>query len=100
MTNRAARNIRLNGYENRVTVACMDVSAAVDHFMPEGFDVVICNPPYRRPNSGRLSPSSEKQIARHEMKGTLDDFIRAAAFLLTMKGRFACVHLASRSVIY
>lgn len=98
MTNRAARNIRLNGYENRVTVTCMDVCAAVDHFMPESFDVVICNPPYRRPHSGRLSPSSEKQIARHEVKGTLDDFIRVAAFLLTMKGRFACIHLAGRSV--
>ena len=64
----------------------------------ESFDAVVCNPPYRQARSGRLSLSSEKQIARHEIKASLDDFVRAAAFLAKNKGCFACIHLGDRTV--
>ena len=98
MAERAARNIRLNGYQDRVVIAQMDIASAVERFKPESFDSVICNPPYRQATSGRLSLSSERQIARHELKATLDDFVRAAAFLLKNKGSFACIQLADRIV--
>ena len=98
MADRAERNVRLNGYEDRISIACMDISSATGHFMPESFDSVICNPPYRAASSGRLSPSREKQIARHELKASLDDFVQVAAFLLKNKGRFACIHLGDRTV--
>jgi tRNA1Val (adenine37-N6)-methyltransferase len=95
---RAQRNVRLNDYEDRIAIACMDISFARRHFIPESFDSVICNPPYRPANSGRLSPSQEKQIARHELKAGLDDFVQVTAFLLRNKGRFACIHLGDRAV--
>jgi tRNA1Val (adenine37-N6)-methyltransferase len=98
MADRAARNVRLNGYEDRIAIACMDVSSAAEHFKPESCDSVVCNPPYRRASSGRLSPSSEKQIARHELKARLDDFVNAAAFSLKNKGFFACLQVEDRTV--
>ena len=98
MADRAERNVRLNGYENRIVIACMDISSASCHFVAESFDSVICNPPYRAPSSGRLSPSWEKQIARHESKAGLQDFVQVAAFLLRNKGRFACIQLGERTV--
>jgi tRNA1Val (adenine37-N6)-methyltransferase len=98
MADRAERNVRLNGYEDRIAIGCIDISSATGHFMPESFDSVICNPPYRPASSGRLSPSGEKQIARHELKANLDDFVQVAAFLLKNKGRFACIHLGDRTV--
>jgi tRNA1Val (adenine37-N6)-methyltransferase len=98
MADRAARNIRLNGYEDRIVIAQMDIALTIERFKAESFDSVICNPPYRQATSGRLSLSSEKQIARHELKATLDDFVRAAAFLLKNKGSFACIHLGDRTV--
>jgi tRNA1(Val) A37 N6-methylase TrmN6 len=98
MAERAARNIRLNGYQDRIVIAQMDIASTVERFKPESFDSVICNPPYRQATSGRLSLSSERQIARHELKATLDDFVRAAAFLLKNKGSFACIQLGDRTV--
>jgi tRNA1Val (adenine37-N6)-methyltransferase len=98
MVHRAARNVKLNGYQDRILISCTDVSAVSDQFAADSFDMAICNPPYRRASSGRLSPSSEKQVARHETKGTLRDFVTAAGFLLNAKGRFACVYLAERAI--
>ena len=98
MAERAARNIRLNGYEDRIMIEQMDIVSTVERFKAESFDSVICNPPYRQASSGRLSLSCEKQIARHEVKATLDDFVSAAAFLLKNKGCFACIHLGDRAV--
>jgi tRNA1Val (adenine37-N6)-methyltransferase len=98
MAERAARNIRLNGYEDRIVIEQMDIASTMDRFKPESFDTVVCNPPYRQATSGRLSLSSEKQIARHEIKASLDDFVRAAAFLVKNKGCFACIQLSDRTV--
>ena len=98
MADRAAKNVRLNGYQDRITIAHIDISSAANYLMAESFDLAVCNPPYRRATSGRLSPSAEKQIARHEMKAKLQDFVQTAAFLLPSKGRFAAIQLADRAV--
>jgi tRNA1Val (adenine37-N6)-methyltransferase len=98
MAERAVRNVRLNGYEDRITIACIDIASTIRQLGPESFDSVISNPPYRQRSSGRLSPSGEKQIARHELKASLEDFVQLAAFLLKNKGRFACCHLGDRTV--
>src|SRR5688572_1345246 len=98
MAERAARSIQLNGYEDRIVIKHMDIASVAKRFKAESFDSVACNPPYRQASNGRLSPSSERQIARHELKASLADFVRAAAFLLKNKGCFACIQLADRMV--
>lgn len=98
MADRAMRNIRLNGYEDRIEIAQMDIASTVERFKPESFDAVVCNPPYRQARSGRLSLSSEKQIARHEIKANLNDFVMAAAFLVKNRGCFACIQLGDRTI--
>jgi tRNA1Val (adenine37-N6)-methyltransferase len=98
MADRAARNVRLNGYEDRIVIEQMDIASTVKRFKPESFDVVVCNPPYRQATSGRLSLSSERQVARHEIKANLDNFVGAAAFLVKNKGCFACIQLGDRAV--
>jgi tRNA1Val (adenine37-N6)-methyltransferase len=45
-----------------------------------------------------VSPDEERKIARHEIHGTLDDFLRAGAYLLPAKGRMALIYPAARSV--
>jgi tRNA1Val (adenine37-N6)-methyltransferase len=98
MRYRAHRNIRLNGFAGRVNIARGDVRS-IEQLGPQGsFDAVTCNPPYRNPRNGRLSLDAEKKVARHEMHGTLDDFIRAGAYLLAAKGRMALVYRGERIV--
>jgi tRNA1Val (adenine37-N6)-methyltransferase len=97
LAERAAYNVRLNGLEGRVKIISGDVRGRKDSPKPASFDVAVCNPPYRRPSSGRISVNDEKRIARHELNGDLVAFLRAGALLLRNKGRMALVYWADRS---
>jgi tRNA1Val (adenine37-N6)-methyltransferase len=98
MAGRAAKSVGLNGLQDRIDILRGDVRAIDRIAKPQTYDVVVCNPPYRRPTSGRLSPISEKQIARHEIHATLNDFVRAGVYLLSAKGRMAAIYPAVRAV--
>ena len=98
MASRARSNIELNQLDRRIQILQGDVRSIKDIAAPESCDAVVCNPPYRRPTSGRISPNLERRIARHECEGNLGDFINAAAYLLPVKGRMALIYSAARSV--
>ena len=94
----AQKSARLNRLASRVTILQCDVRRIARVLPPGGADLVVCNPPYRKPASGRVSPDAEKRIARHEIAGGLDDFTRAGAYLLRVNGRMAVVYPAVRTV--
>lgn len=94
----ARRNAELNGFGQRIQIIQGDVSTISRIADKEKFDGVLCNPPYRKPSSGRISPNAEKKIARHEIMGTLQEFLMAGKYLLTLKGRMALVYPAVRCV--
>lgn len=98
MAERARRNVDRNGLEARIQIVCADVRSFGDTSARETFDTVISNPPYRKPTSGRLSFNDERQIARHEMQGNLNDFIRGGVLLLRRKGNLAVIYPAIRSL--
>ncbi len=60
------------------------------------FDIVTTNPPYTPFHGGLESANLEKAIARHEIKASLDDFIKTASALLKDKGDFYMVHRPAR----
>jgi tRNA1Val (adenine37-N6)-methyltransferase len=95
---RARRNVQLNGLRERVTVHQGDVRN-IQEILPGGScHGVVCNPPYRRLASGRISPDAEKKIARHETAGSLVDFLRAGGYLMPVKGRMTLIYPAARLV--
>jgi len=98
MVERARRSIALNSFGDRLSMVHGDVSAIERLFRPGGFDLAVSNPPYRRLNSGRLNPDDEKRTARHEVRGRLGDFVRAARYLLRHGGRLTVVYPAVRLV--
>ena len=98
LAERAERNVKLNRLESKIQIRCGDVRLVQSLGSPESVDVVVCNPPYRQRDSGRTSPNDEKQVARHEIHGGLNDFLKAGAFLLRPNGRMTLVYLASRTV--
>ncbi|MFO7577956.1 MAG: SAM-dependent methyltransferase, partial [Pelovirga sp.] len=59
-------------------------------------DLVVTNPPYRTPGSGRIAPVGERAGARHELAGSVADFVAAAGWLLQPGGRLAVIYLAER----
>lgn len=94
----ARRNVILNRLQDRITIHHRDFRQIKHLFPPGSFDVVLSNPPYRRHRTGRLNPSMEKAIARHEIRGTLGELISAMAYLLPPKGRCYMIYPASRAV--
>ena len=94
----AQQNVILNHLEARISILHQDYRNLREAFPPGSFDVVISNPPYRKYRTGRLNPSTEKAIARHEMKGTIEELVAIAAYLLRPKGRCYLIFSASRAV--
>ena len=56
----------------------------------------MSNPPYRRSESGRVNPISEEAFARHELNGSLDTVLAAAAYAVKTRGKVAVIYPASR----
>jgi len=94
----AKKNALLNHLEHRISILHQDFRELKKIYPPGSFDVVFSNPPYRKYRTGRLNPSMEKAIARHEIKGTLEDLISIASYLLPPKGRCYLIFHALRIV--
>ncbi|MBA4348997.1 MAG: hypothetical protein C0415_03285 [Thermodesulfovibrio sp.] len=60
------------------------------------YDIVVSNPPFRKVKTGLLSVGDEKAIARHEIKLSLQDLIKAGSSLLKHHGRLCIIHLPER----
>jgi tRNA1Val (adenine37-N6)-methyltransferase len=94
----AKRNVVLNHLEDRISILKQDFRELRGVFQSGSFDVALSNPPYRKYRTGRINPSMEKAIARHEIKGTLENLISITSYLLPPKGRFTMIFPASRTV--
>jgi tRNA1Val (adenine37-N6)-methyltransferase len=92
------KNIELNGLEKRVSVVLGDAREVKKYFAANSFDNVIFNPPYRKLSSGRVNPLQEKAIARHEIKGSLAEFLSASQYLLKSSGRVFTIYPSKRMV--
>jgi tRNA1Val (adenine37-N6)-methyltransferase len=94
----AEKNVVLNHFQHRIMILHEDYRTLPRIFPAGSFHVVVSNPPYRKFRSGRVNPSQERAIARHEIYGTIDDLVSVAAYLLPPKGRFYLIFPASRTV--
>ncbi len=93
---RAVRNAELNGLSGRVEFIHADLKRLPRMLPPEDFDLVVMNPPFRRPGTGRISPGDERAAARHELTADLRDIIRVSAKMLKNRGRLAVIYHPSR----
>ena len=93
----AEKNVILNHVEDRVSILKQDFRELKRIYTPGSFDVVLSNPPYRRTRSGRTNLSTEKAIARHEIRATLEDLTSASYHLLPNKGRCYVIFPAARA---
>lgn len=88
----AARSVKYNRLEDRISIVKGDIREADKQFAPASFDVITSNPPYMTGQHGLVNPDEAKAIARHEICCTLEDVISQTARLLRPGGRFYLVH--------
>jgi tRNA1Val (adenine37-N6)-methyltransferase len=96
LASQARRNAVLNGFEDKMGIILGDIKNPP--MAKQIADVVICNPPYRKAESGRINPDQRRAIARHEILASIDDILRAARNLLRKKGRLAMIYPSIRLV--
>jgi len=94
----ARRSVKMNNLESKIEIVSGDIGEVESLFAPQSFNTVIFNPPYRRLNSGRINPDLEKAVARHEIKGTLRDFLLSAKHLVKEAGSVYLVYPTVRMV--
>ncbi len=92
----AASNVRANNLDERVHILHRDMKNLTINTIPDQVHHVVCNPPYRRIDSGRINPHQEKAGARHEIFVQLIDIVSVASRMLPLSGRFSCVYPAPR----
>ncbi|UCF95301.1 MAG: methyltransferase [Desulfobacterales bacterium] len=92
----AALNVRNNAMGDRITILRQDIAALKPEMIAGPADVVVCNPPYRKPESGRINPDQERAVARHEIRVSLSDVIQTVRRVLRTAGRFITIYPAER----
>ena len=94
----AKRSVHLNNLLDKIAIRRGDIRNIEALFDSNFFDVAVFNPPYRKLKSGRINPSDQRSVARHEIKATLQDFLKAAVYVLKKSGRTYIIYPATRMV--
>ena len=93
----ASKSVSYNHLDNQISIVCSDMKDYISKNTIERFDVVTCNPPYFKVNDKNyFNDSSEKTIARHEVKISLEEVVMVASKVLKNNGTFAMVHRTER----
>lgn len=92
------QNITANGLSAQLSVMEEDVINYRTICKDSTFDLVVSNPPYRTSFSGRTSPKSGRDTARHESTAALADFLSASKYLVKPSGKICMIHLPCRMV--
>ncbi len=101
MVSAAIRNAQRLGLEGMYSAQQGDVR---EHrlnpdIQAEGFDLVVCNPPYRRGSQGRQPKDWGRRRACFEESAGVVDFMRAVFYALKNKGQVNLVYLAERMTV-
>ncbi len=87
------RNAELNSLNERLTSVAIDVRFTTEK---EKYDLVFTNPPYMKSTSGIENRIPKKNIARHEIFGSIEDFCKAASSMLKFGALFYAVYRPDR----
>ncbi len=92
----AEKSIEFNKVGDKTTVINSDLKDLKGKLEFGSFDLVTCNPPYKKANSGITNEKYETMIARHEILCNFDDICLAASRLLKFSGSFCVCHRPER----
>ena len=93
----AEANVRKNQLANRIQVMHTDMRLLKPNMTGGPADLIVCNPPYRRPGSGRINPAQQRAVARHEIEVSLIDILETARRMLRTAGRFVVIYSVERT---
>jgi len=79
-------SLEINNLDDRFTVHNTRLQD-IDNTFNNKFSLILCNPPYKRQNSGEKSELTSLAICKHEVTITLEEIIQIASKKLKYGGR-------------
>lgn len=92
----ASKNVINNKLEQTVSIINQDIKTINPESAGGPFDLILSNPPYKKHNTGRLNPDTQKAIARHEIAMDIQILASKAEALLRPKGRLMIIFPSER----
>jgi len=92
----ACCNVEANGFQGRISIIEGDMLRLHAEELGPPMDMVITNPPYRKPHSGRVNPQSQRALARHEITVALEGLLKTMRRFLKTGGCGWIVYPAER----
>jgi tRNA1(Val) A37 N6-methylase TrmN6 len=92
------KSISDSNLQEKVFPILSDLKNLPKELLEIDFDVVTCNPPYKLVGTGILSGTIAEQIARHEVKCTIQDICNTASKLLKFGGKLCLCQRPERLV--
>ena len=92
----AIENAERNGLKKQIEFIHGDILDIKRFFSVSRFDIVTANPPFRTSSSGRTSPITGRDTARHESSAGITDFLSAAKYLAKPSGRIYFIYHPDR----
>ena len=85
LANMALRSVVLNNLSEKITIQNVDIK---DFKSEKVFDIVTCNPPYKKCGTSKPNESQSKALARHEITLNLKEVCLCAKKNLKFGGKF------------
>lgn len=92
----AVTNVFTNKMQDTISIIHEDIKNITPAAIKGQVDLILSNPPYKKENSGRKNPNSQKAIARHEITMDMDDLFNCSKTLLKVKGSIHLIYPAER----
>ena len=90
------RSVRLNDLQDKIRVINAPMQN-IGKYLPAGSQsIVVCNPPYRKAESGAKKRGDYEAISRYEVAVTLSEVADCAAYLLKNGGKFYMINQTER----
>ena len=94
----ANRSIELNHLEDKFKIIQDNITNLNMHFEKNTFDAIVTNQTYKKEATDVKNDDTKKLISRHEIKASLEDFIKSSKDMLKDKGEFYVVYRPERLV--
>ncbi|MGB5155911.1 tRNA1(Val) (adenine(37)-N6)-methyltransferase [Desulfobacterium sp. N47] len=92
----AALNVKNNCMEEQIKIVYTDVKNLKKSMLSGSPDIIVCNPPYRKANSGRVNPDNQRALARHEIMISLPEIFESASRLMDISSKFIMIYPSER----
>ena len=92
----ASRSVEMNGLQDKIDIVNGDLKDSVKLFGKSSFDIITCNPPYKKSGGGIINSADEITLARHEILCSLEDIVRVSSNILAPYGKLIMIHRPER----